>query len=155
MRENNYDGEDGTEKHSDISLLDSEGELVSGQRSLSRFPLRTRSYEKQKTLKGFHTDTCNHKGKQPLNVRVVQWAVCIEGHHNTDVEGEELNQYHYHMAIKLAKRYRWFQGRKHLEEHFGIKVNFSDSHNSYYSAYCYVTKEDKEEVRHTLIDLAK
>ena len=36
-------GEDGTEEHLDYSLLDSEGELVSGQRSPSRFPSRKRS----------------------------------------------------------------------------------------------------------------
>ena len=48
------------------------------------------------------------------------------------------------MAIKLEKRVRWFQVRKYLDENFGIKVNSSDNHTTYYSAYRYVTKEDKD-----------
>ena len=55
-----------------------------------------------------------------------------------------MNLYHYHMAIKLEKRVRWFQVRKYLEENFGIKVNFSDNHTTYYSAYRYVMKEDND-----------
>ena len=46
------------------------------------------------------------------------------------------------MAIKLSKRARWLQVRNYLDEKFGIQVNFSDNHNSYYSASRYVTKED-------------
>ena len=43
-------------------------------------------------------------------VRVVQWVTCIEAHHNTDdaENGENMNLYHYLMAIKLEKRVRWF-----------------------------------------------
>ncbi|CAH3176812.1 unnamed protein product, partial [Porites lobata] len=83
---------------------------------------------------------------QNFGVRVVQWVTCIEAHHNTDnaETGQEMNLYHYHMAIKLEKRVRWFQVRKYLDENFGIKVNFSDNHTTYYSAYRYVTKEDKD-----------
>ena len=83
---------------------------------------------------------------QNFGVRVVQWVTCIEAHHNTDngQHGENMNLYHYHMAIKLEKRVRWFQVRKYLEENFGIKVNFSDNHTTYYSAYRYVTKEDND-----------
>ena len=55
-----------------------------------------------------------------------------------------MNLYQYHMAIKLEKRVRWFQVRKYLEENFGIKVNFSDNHTTYYSAYRYVRKEDND-----------
>ena len=67
---------------------------------------------------------------QNFGVRVVQWVMCIEAHHNTDnaKTGQEMNLYHYHMAIKLEKRVRWFQVRKYLDENFGIKVNFSDNH---------------------------
>ena len=36
-----------------------------------------------------------------------------------------------------------------MEDHFGIKVNFSDSHNTYYSAYRYVTREDNEALHST------
>ena len=47
---------------------------------------------------------------QNFGVRVVQWVTCIEAHHNTDnaETGQEMNLYHYHMAIKLEKRVRWF-----------------------------------------------
>ena len=82
---------------------------------------------------------------QKIGVRVLQWVVSIEGHHNSDsANGDNTNQYHYHMAVKLAKRARWFQIRKYLDDNFGIQVNFSDCHNTYYSAYRYVTKEDNE-----------
>ena len=83
---------------------------------------------------------------QNFGVRVVQWVMSIEAHHNTDngQHGENMNLYHYHMAIKLENRVRWFQVRKYLEENFGIKVNFSDNHTTYYSVYRYVTKEDND-----------
>ena len=48
------------------------------------------------------------------------------------------------MAVKLAKRGRCFRVRKFQEDEYGIQVNFSDNHNTYYSAYKYVTKEDAE-----------
>lgn len=87
---------------------------------------------------------------QSFGVTVAQWVACIEGHHNTDADHDnELNQYHFHMAVKLGKRSRWYQVRKYLEDHFDIKVNFSDSHNTYYSAYRYVTKEDNEALHST------
>ena len=34
--------------------------------------------------------------------------------------------------------------RNYLDEKYGIQVNFSDNHSSYYTAYRYVTKEDRE-----------
>ena len=55
-----------------------------------------------------------------------------------------MNLYHYHMAIKLEKRVWWFQVRKYLDENFGINVNFSNNHTTYYSVYRYVTKEDND-----------
>ena len=48
------------------------------------------------------------------------------------------------MAVKLAKRGRWLQVRNYLDERYGILVNISDNHSSYYTAYQYVTKEDHE-----------
>ena len=42
------------------------------------------------------------------------------------------------------KNPRWLKAGKYLDDKFVIKVNFSDSHNTYYSAYKYVTKEDEE-----------
>ena len=63
---------------------------------------------------------------QNFGVRVVKWVMCIEAHHNTDnaENGQEMNLYHYLMAIKLEKRVWWFQVRKYLDKNFGIKVNF-------------------------------
>ena len=48
------------------------------------------------------------------------------------------------MALKLARRGRWLQVRRFLDETYSIKVHFSDNHNTYYSAYKYVTKEHNE-----------
>ena len=48
------------------------------------------------------------------------------------------------MAIKLSKRARWIKVRNFLDEKYGIQVNFSDKHNTYYIAYRYVTKEDSD-----------
>ena len=52
--------------------------------------------------------------------------------------------FHYHMALKLEKRGRWLQVRRFLNEIYSMKVHFSDNHNTYYSTYKYVTKEDNE-----------
>ena len=80
-----------------------------------------------------------------FGIRVIQWVTCIEAHNNNEcTSGDEMNLYHYHMALKLAKRGRWLQVRNYLDEKFGVQVNFSDNHNSYYTAYRYVTKEDRE-----------
>ena len=45
-----------------------------------------------------------------FGIKVAQWVTCIEAHHNTDIaeNGQEMNLYHYHMAIKLEKRIWWF-----------------------------------------------
>ena len=57
-----------------------------------------------------------------------------------------MNHYHFHMAMKLAKKARWLQVRNYLDDKFGIKVNFtdSDSQGTYFSGYQYVTKDDNE-----------
>jgi hypothetical protein len=45
---------------------------------------------------------------------------------------EEMNLYHYHMALKLKRRGR-VQVCDYLDEKFEIKVNFSDHHNTYWN----------------------
>ena len=77
-------------------------------------------------------------------ITVVQLVVCIEAHTNTCESTDEMNLYHYHMALKLGKKARWLQVRNYLDQNFGIQVNFSDNHSSYYIAYRYVTKDDKD-----------
>ena len=79
-------------------------------------------------------------------IRVVQWVVCIAAHSNDCESIDEMNLYHFHMALKLAKRARWLQVRNYLDEKFGIQVKFSDNRNTYYTAYRYVTKQDKDAV---------
>ncbi|KAL9978525.1 hypothetical protein ACROYT_G016051 [Oculina patagonica] len=82
---------------------------------------------------------------QNRGIRVLQWVVSLEAHADSDSQSNDINnRYHYHMALKLSKRARWFQVRQFLDEKYGIKVNFSDKHNTYYSAYRYVTKHDTE-----------
>ena len=51
---------------------------------------------------------------------------------------------HYHMAVKLSARCRWLKVRNYLEQRHGVKVNFSDRHWNYYSAWHYTTKEDAD-----------
>ena len=77
-------------------------------------------------------------------IRVVQWVVCIEAHSNNCESIDEMNLYHYLMALKLGKKEQWLQVRNYLDQNFCIRVNFSDNYNSYYTAYCYVTKEDRD-----------
>lgn len=78
-------------------------------------------------------------------VRVQQWAVCLEAQADTETTALEINNgYHFHMAVKLTKRARWLQVRNYLDENNGIQVNFSENNSGYYSAYKYVTKEDRE-----------
>ena len=50
---------------------------------------------------------------------------------------------HYHVSVKLSGPRRWRAVRAFLANRHGINVNLSDSHHNYYSAYCYVTKQDK------------
>ena len=80
---------------------------------------------------------------QNFGIRVIHWVACIEAHSNNE-SYEEINQFHFHMAVKLAKKSRWLQVRNYLDENYGIQVNFSDNHSTYYTAYQYVTKEDNE-----------
>ena len=47
------------------------------------------------------------------------------------------------MCIKLDRNQRWLRAKKFLSENYGISVHFSSVHANYYSAWKYVTKEDK------------
>ena len=67
---------------------------------------------------------------------VMQWACCREEHRD---EGE-----HYHLAVKLERIRRLSAVKTLLQEKHGISVHFSNTHNNYYSAWKYVTKEDEE-----------
>ena len=58
-------------------------------------------------------------------ITVVQLVVCIEAHTNTCESTDEMNLYHYHMALKLGKKARWLQVRNYLDQNFGIQVNLT------------------------------
>ena len=79
---------------------------------------------------------------------IEHWVVSLEAHLNASSEcpDEDMNLYHYHMALKRKRRVRWLQVRQNLDQKYGIKVNFSDHHKTYYSGYKYLTKEDRNSV---------
>lgn len=68
-------------------------------------------------------------------VVVQHWACCLEEHENTSGQ-------HYHMCVKLSGPKRWSPVKNKLSSTYGIIVNFSENHDTYYSAYKYVTKSD-------------
>ena len=74
------------------------------------------------------------------------WVVAMEKHANAGsrCESSEASDFHFHMAIKLQRRGWWLMVRNILDDVYRIKVNFSSNHNTYYSAYKYVTKEVPE-----------
>ena len=47
------------------------------------------------------------------------------------------------MCLKLSKNQRWLSAKKYLADEYGISVHFSSVHANYYTAWKYVTKEDK------------
>ena len=69
---------------------------------------------------------------------VLHWACCMEQHKN--------GSYHFHIAVLLDRAQRWMKVKKCIKDNYSIVVNFSD-HPGYYSAYRYVTKEDKDVLR--------
>ena len=50
---------------------------------------------------------------------------------------------YYHVSVKLSEPRRWEAVRDFLANRHGINVNFPDNHYNYYSAYHYVTKQNK------------
>ncbi len=68
--------------------------------------------------------------------KVQQWVCSAEEHSDGGA--------HYHIAVKLTQQKRWKSAKKYLMNKHGISVHFSSSHDDYYTAYRYVTKEDKE-----------
>ena len=83
---------------------------------------------------------------EKCGIKLAFWVVAMEKHANagSSCESSEASDYHFHMAIKLQRRGRWLMVRNILDDVHGLKVNFSSNHNTYYSAYKYVTKEDPE-----------
>lgn len=69
-------------------------------------------------------------------VKTYYYAVCRESHR----DGTQ----HYHVAIKLTGPKRWLGAKQHIMDNHGVVVHFSDEHDSYFSAYRYVCKEDDD-----------
>lgn len=66
--------------------------------------------------------------------KIIQWAVSLEAHNN--------GGNHFHMVIKLNRVSRWLAIRNLVDSSYGIKLNFCDSHENYFTAFQYVVKED-------------
>ena len=69
-------------------------------------------------------------------IAVEYWACCLEPH-------KETSGHHYHVCVRLSGPKRWNPVKNALIEKHGVVVNFSESHENYYSAYKYVCKTDK------------
>ena len=61
-------------------------------------------------------------------VTVQHWACCLE-------ENENTSEHHYHMCVKLSGPKRWSPVKNHLMSNHQIVVNFSESRETYYTAY--------------------
>ena len=66
---------------------------------------------------------------------VLQWCCALEKHKKLG--------FHYHLVIKLDRNHRWLKSKEHLLRQYGISVHYLSSHENCFSAWCYVTKEDK------------
>lgn len=72
---------------------------------------------------------------QNCPAQLQQWVCSMEKHRNGGT--------HFHMAVKMDRNVRWLQLKNALEEQHGIIVHFSCAHYNYYTAWRYVTKEDR------------
>ena len=75
--------------------------------------------------------------KSTTKACVEHWACCLELHENT-------SGVHYHLCVKLSGPKRWKSLKDNTMKKHGVVLNFSDSHDNYYTAYKYVTKKDPE-----------
>ena len=102
--------------------------ITYSQADVVRFPTRHSFVEA--VLYSFH-DT---------PAKIMHWCCCLEEHPKSGGS-------HFHMALKLDKNQRWLPSKRFLYERCGISVHFSAIHRNYFSAWKYVTKQDKEFVQ--------
>ena len=69
--------------------------------------------------------------------KIMHWSRCMEEH-------SESGGNYFQMALKLNRNKRWLSSKRFLLERCGISVHFSDIHRNKFSAWIYVTKQDKE-----------
>ena len=72
---------------------------------------------------------------------MIHWVCSQESHADGGV--------HYHVAVKLSGRRWWLRVRNYIDQEYLEKVNISDRHDNYYSAWRYTTKEDCSSLRST------
>mgnify|MGYP001796323751 CR=1 FL=1 len=84
-------------------------------------------------------DTVLEAWDKTCKSKVLHWVVSKEQHGNSD----NSNRFHSQFITMAMANKRWLRVRNFLETTSGIKMNFSDHHPNYYSAYQYVTKEDE------------
>ena len=71
--------------------------------------------------------------------KIMHWSCCMVKH---PASGGS----HFHMTLKLYRNHQWLPSKRFLFERCGISFTFSHSQN-YFSAWKYVTKQDKEFVQ--------
>ena len=86
------------------------------------------------TRESFGQDVVDSFNSGESKVKVLYWACCLESHQN----GGD----HYHLALKLSGSKRWKSVKDYMQNIKGIVVNFSDTHQNYYTAFRYITKSD-------------
>ena len=65
-----------------------------------------------------------------FGINILHWVVCIEAHANLRLEsGDDLNNSHFHMALKLEKKGRWLHVKKYLNEKFVTKEDTEALHS--------------------------
>ena len=70
--------------------------------------------------------------------KIMHWSCCMEEH-------PESGGSYFQMALKLNRNKRWLSSKRFLLERCGISaVHFSGLHRFYFSAWKYLTKQDKE-----------
>lgn len=97
--------------------------ITYSQANTLKFP--TRNSFAEAVLKAFHGGSA----------KVLHWCCSQESHKKSGI--------HYHMSLKLDRNQRWLRAKKFLTENYGISVHFSSVHVNYYTAWKYVTKEDR------------
>ena len=70
------------------------------------------------------------------SANVLHWC-CSKGSHKS-------GGIHYHLSLKLNKSHRWLPAKNYLKEQYNISVHFSSVHANYFTAWKYVTKEDRD-----------
>ena len=72
----------------------------------------------------------------PGKVKVKYWTCSLGQHENTSGQ-------HYHVQVKLSDPKRWNPVKTYLAERYGVCVHFSESSATYYAAFKYISKTDK------------